>query len=219
LPRSGTTLITSLLSRDPRVRGRGELNWIAALARQLGAQPSETMLAVAGDFYLRQLRQDDEPARLIIDKNPLNFRHLGLIAAMLPQAKVIHCRRDLRDTALSLWSQHFAHEDMAWSYDLDDIADYAEGYLRLMQHAKSIASMPIFDLDYEALVVDTDATLARVRGWLGLPATSDTNQPVAAEVFATASVWQARQAIHSKSVQRWKAYRDHLPGLDPMVLG
>jgi hypothetical protein len=53
------------------------------------------MLQSAGEFYLAQLRQDDAPASIYIDKNPLNFRYLGLIAAMLPRARIIHCRRDI----------------------------------------------------------------------------------------------------------------------------
>ena len=150
LPRSGTTLAASLLARDPQLRARGELNWIAALAKRVGAQPTADTLSAAGRLYLSQLRQDDPPASFHIDKNPLNFRHLGLIAAMLPQARIIHCRRDSRDTALSLWSQHFAHAEMAWSYDFDDIAEFARGHVALMQHWRSHLPLPIFDLDYEA---------------------------------------------------------------------
>ena len=112
---------------------------------------------------------------------------------MLPQAKIIHCRRDPRDTALSLWSQHFAHDDMAWSYDFGDIAEFAGGYARLMQHWTQQLDLPIFELDYEALVADTEASLAQVRAFLGLEADASTPQADAAEVFATASVWQARQ--------------------------
>ena len=216
LPRSGTTLAASLLARDPGVCARGELNWIAALAGRLGAQPSADMLAAAGNFYLRHLRQDDAPPRLILDKNPLNFRHLSLIAAMLPQAKIIHCRRELRDTALSLWSQHFAHADMAWSYDFGDIAAFAGGHARLMRHWTQQLDLPIFELEYEALVGDTESSLARVRAFLGLDPDASSSQAVAAEVFATASVWQARQRVHTRSLERWRNYADCLPELgDP----
>ena len=213
LPRSGTTLAASLLARDAQVRARGELNWIAAIAQRLGAQPEAATLSTAGNFYLQQLRQDDAPASYYIDKNPLNSRHLGLIAAMLPQARIIHCRRDLRDTALSLWSQHFAHEDMAWSYDFGDIAAFAKGHARLMRHWKAQLDLPIFELDYEALVDDTEGTLGRVRQFLGLDATSSSAQDVSAQVFATASVWQARQKVHGRSVERWRRYAAQLPGL------
>ncbi|MEO7014629.1 MAG: sulfotransferase [Dokdonella sp.] len=213
LPRSGTTLVETLLARDAQIRSRGELNWIAALARQLGPRPSSSNLTAAGNFCLAQLRQDDAPARFHIDKNPLNFRHLGLIAAMLPHAKIIHCRRDLRDTALSLWSQHFAHEDMAWGYDFGDIADYARGQAALMAHWRKSLPVPILELDYESLVGEPDSTIARVRGFLGLESDAPAANFEQATAISTASVWQARQQVHSRSVGRWRRYSDFLPEL------
>lgn len=211
LPRSGTTLCASLLGRDARIRARGELNWIAALARQLGPRPRADALAAAAHLYLRQLRQDDAPAQFYIDKNPLNFRHLGLIAALFPQARLIHCRRSLRDTALSLWSQHFAHPDMAWSYDWNDIAAFTRGYQRLM--AAADPRLQRFDLDYEDLAREPDATLARLHQFLDLDRDSASAQAAATEVFATASVWQARQGVHTGSIQRWRRFETLLPEL------
>lgn len=213
LPRSGTTLVESLLARDAQIRGRGELNWIAAMARQLGPDPSPSMLDSAAEFFLAQLRQDDAPPRYIIDKNPLNFRHLGLISAMLPNARIIHCRRDLRDTALSLWSQHFAHADLAWAYDFDDIVIYMRGYDTLMAHWQSKLPDSVFALDYEALVEDPEAMMARVRAFLGLDATSAQYDQESVGTISTASVWQARQKIHRKSIARWRHYQAYLPAL------
>ncbi len=213
LPRSGTTLVESLLARDAQIRSRGELNWIAALARQLGPQPSASSLTAAGNFYLAQLGQDDAPTRFHIDKNPLNFRHLGLIAGMLPHARIIHCRRELRDTALSLWSQHFAHEDMAWSYDFGDIGDYARGQAALMAHWQKSLSLPIFELDYAALVSQPESTITAVRRFLGLESDASATNTNQATAIITASVWQARQGVHSRSVGRWQRYLEHLPEL------
>lgn len=213
LPRSGTTLIESLLARDGQVRARGELNWIAALARQLGPNPSGSMLASAAEFYLRQLRQDDEPPRFIIDKNPLNFRHLGLISAMLPNAKIIHCRRHRRDNALSLWSQHFAHPDLGWTYDFAEIGCYMREYDALMAHWQQALPNPTFNLDYEALVEDADGTIARARRFLGLDATSTQLDHKQTSAIATASVWQARQPVNTRSVARWRRYEAWLPEL------
>ncbi|HET9033855.1 MAG TPA: sulfotransferase [Dokdonella sp.] len=213
LPRSGTTLVESLLTRDAQVRGRGELNWMAPLARQLGPNPSAAMLTSAADFLLAQLRQDDTPARFIIDKNPLNFRHLSLINAMLPGAKIIHCRRNPRDTALSLWSQHFAHEDLAWSYDFADIGHYMGGYDALMTHWHRVLPNPVFTLDYETLVEDSEASIAQVRAFLGLEATSTPPAQEHTRTITTASTWQARQEVHQNSVGRWRHYQAHLPGL------
>lgn len=219
LPRAGTTLLETLLCRDPALRSRGELNWIDALAARVGPQPDQATLRAAGELYMRQLIQDDTPASAYIDKNPLNFRHLGLIAAMLPQARVIHCRRDLRATALSLWSQHFAHEAMAWSYDFEDIAAYTRGYRQLMAHWDRSAPLPIHHVDYETLVKDPDAVIAEVRRFLQLPATTELQQGGSTAPIATASVWQARQQVHTRSIKRWRRYAEFLPQLrafDPL---
>ena len=216
LPRAGTTLLETLLSCDSAVRSRGELNWIDALAARLDDKADAATVQAAGSLYLRQLIQDDAPARVYIDKNPLNFRYLGLIAAMLPQARVIHLKRNLCATALSLWSQHFAHEAMAWSYSFDDIARFARGYRKLMTHWLAAPPLPIFELDYETLVSDPDTAIASVRGFLQLPAGSAPANATSTAPIATASVWQARQQVHTRSIERWRRYAEFLPALTEM---
>ena len=213
LPRSGTTLAATLLARHPAVRGRGELNWLASLATHVESAGRDAgALVRASALYIAQLRSDDAPARCCIDKNPLNFRHLGHAAALLPGLRVIHCRRDLRDTALSLWQQMFAHEDNAYAYDFADIAAYAAGYRHLMQHWQDVLDVPRFELDYEALVADSETVLARLHAFLGLE--PDTTGAAAPQSIRTASVWQARQKVHAGSVGRWHAWAPHLPELE-----
>ncbi len=212
LPRTGTTLVASLLARDAAVRSRGELNWLAALAARLGPRPDRAALGAAAALFAAQLRQDDAPARIYLDKNPLNFRHLGLALALFPQAQVVHCVRDLRDSGLSIWSQHFAHPDLAWSYDFGDIAAYAAGERALMAHWRRRFPAAIHALRYEDLVQDSDAALASLREFLGLPPSAgDAAAPAGA--IRTASVWQARQAVHARSVGRWRDYVALLPQL------
>jgi hypothetical protein len=167
-------------------------------------------------MFAAQLRRDDEPAHFYIDKNPLNFRYLDVIAALFPNARMIHCRRDRHDVALSLWCQHFAHEDMGFAYDFDDIAAFADGYLRLMRHWRPCNPLPIFDVDYEALVTAPDVELARVAVFLGLDWVS-ANRVHAhpyRDAIATASVWQARQPIHTGSIGRWHRYKALLPAAE-----
>ena len=212
MPRSGTTLAAELLSRHDAVRNRGELNWIAAIAGRIGPAPDRAALRVAGQMIATQLQRDDAPAQVYLDKNPLNFRHLRLIAALFPQARIIHCRRGRRDTALSIWSQHFEHADLAWSYDFDDIAAFEGGYRQLMATAARF-NLPTHALDYADLVGDTDKTLAKLHQFLGLPAHAGSAQPRQETAIATASVWQARQPVHRDSLDRWKQYAALLPEL------
>jgi len=212
LPRTGTTLVASLLARDAAVRSRGELNWLAALAARLGPHPGRAALGAAAALFAAQLRQDDAPARIYLDKNPLNFRHLGLALALFPQARVVHCVRDLRDSGLSIWSQHFAHPDLAWSYEFGDIAAYAAGERALMAHWRARFPAAIHALRYEDLVQDSDATLASLREFLELPPPAG-DAAASAGAIRTASVWQARQAVHARSVGRWRDYAALLPQL------
>jgi tetratricopeptide (TPR) repeat protein len=217
LPRTGTTLAATLLARDPQLRDRGELNWIGAMHDHLAAQDAmhdAEALRIAADLISNQMRRDDAPARWYLDKNPLNFRYLGLIAALFPRAKIIHCRRDPHDTALSLWMQHFDHADSGFAYDFADIAAYARGYERLMTHWRSTVTLPIFDLDYEALVSDTTPTLHRLAQFLGADAMAISSPtPMSSTAITTASVWQARQPLYQSSVARWRRYAPFLPEL------
>ncbi|MFZ2235907.1 MAG: sulfotransferase [Dokdonella sp.] len=212
MPRSGTTLAAELLSGHSAVHNRGELNWIASIAGRIGPSPDRAALRLAGQMIATQLQRDDAPAQVYIDKNPLNFRHLRLIAALFPQARIIHCRRGRRDTALSIWSQHFEHADLAWTYDFDDIAAFETGYRQLMATAPRF-NLPTFDLEYAALVGDTESTLAKLHKFLGLPAHPATAAPREEKAIATASVWQARQPLHRDSLDRWKLYAEFLPEL------
>lgn len=214
LPRTGTTLAASLLGRHPEVRNRGELNWLAQLALHVetsGRKPAQ--MADAAALFAAQLRRDDAPARVYIDKNPLNFRHLGMAAALLPGLRVIHCRRGARDTALSIYRQMFAHEDNGYAYEFADIAAFAFGETRLMRHWKSVLPVPIHTLDYERLVAEPDTVLGELCAFLGVAVTEMPAGQGSGESVRTASVWQARQKVHRNAIDGWKAWAPHLPEL------
>jgi thioredoxin-like negative regulator of GroEL len=217
LPRSGTTLVAELLGRHPQVCNRGERSWIPYLDQQLAAgnsQRNPEALRRAAGIYLAHLRQDDAPARWYVDKNPLNFRHLGLIAAMLPQARIIHCSRSRRDTALSIWCQYFEHQDNNFAYDWNDIAAFAAGEDQLMRHWKQNLRLPIHTVDYQRLAEQPEQVLAGIGDFLGLPPQDLLQtQAKADSAIATSSVWQARQPVYRSSVERWKAYLPYIPEL------
>ncbi len=215
LPRTGTTLTATLLARAAGARDRGELRALRYIAdRLIGGRhlDSPAALAEAGGLYRTLAVQDDAPARWYLDQDPMNFRYLHLVAAMFPQARVIHLRRDRRDTALSLWSQDFAHPDMAFAYDFDDMAAFMADHDMLMAHWMKALRIPIHELDYETLVTDTDAALAGLCDFIGA-SRRETGEADAAPV-QSASVWQARQPVYSSSVGRWRHYAPHVPELE-----
>lgn len=217
MPRSGTTLLAELLSRHTRVCNRGELSTLARLAQQpaLSGAPSRPALQDAAASYARQARQDDAPeSRWFIDKQPLNFRYIDLALALFPDARIIHCRRSPRDTALSLWMQCFLEDVQGYAYDFDDIALVMRDERRLMAHWIDRYPDSIRAVHYEDLVASPDEVVASVAAWIGLPPRSPDAEDEAAEspsTISTASLWQARQPIHTRSVSRWKAYAPHVP--------
>ncbi len=219
LPRTGTTLTATLLARAAGACDRGELRTLRYIADQLvagGHLGSPSALAEAANLYRTLAVQDDEPAAWYLDQDPLNFRFLHIAAAMFPQARVIHLRRDPRDTALSLWSQDFAHPDLVFAYDFDDMHAYMAGHDALMQHWKQALRIPIHELDYETLVSDPEATLARLRDFIGAPARGpETGADTIGEraPVQSASVWQARQPVYSTSMGRWRHYASYVPEL------
>ncbi|OOG51321.1 sulfotransferase [Rhodanobacter sp. C01] len=219
LPRSGTTLAATRLAGHPDLRDRGELPMLDFIVERL---QSGNLLRDAGalrqaaELYRVHAVQDDPRVRWYIDKNPNNFRYLDLIAALFPQARIIHCRRDPRDTALSIWSQSFAHPQYGFASDLDDIADFIRSHDRLMQHWQQRLRVPVHGLNYEAMVADPVAALGALRDFIGLPASAAKTTPsatTATAAISSASVWQARQPIYGTSVGRWKTYLPYVPEL------
>jgi tetratricopeptide (TPR) repeat protein len=220
VPRSGTTLTASLLARATGARDRGELRALRFIADQLVAGRhlgNPLALTEAANLYRTLAVQDDEPAGWYLDQDPLNFRWLHIAAAMFPQARVILLRRSPRDTALSLWSQDFAHSDLGFAYDFDDMAAFMAGHDALMRHWRHNLRLPIFELNYETLVSEPEPTLAALRAFIGAPPreadAADSDAPV-----QSASVWQARQPVYSTSIGRWKHYAPNVPELARFAL-
>ncbi|MGH7488060.1 MAG: sulfotransferase family protein, partial [bacterium] len=215
LPRTGTTLVATLLARHPQIRNRGELGWLAEIDEQ-GAPHGypHGFLGRAAEMYAAQMRRDDQPARFYIDKNPSNLCHLGLAAALFPNARVIHCRRNPRDTALSIWRQHFTDANNGYAYRFRDIARVGAGHDRLMRHWRAVLPLPIHDLKYEALVSSPAETISELLRFVGADETAVAKTvPESPAVIGTSSLWQARQEVNSRSVARWRDYAPHLPEL------
>jgi tetratricopeptide (TPR) repeat protein len=220
LPRSGTTLAAVSLGRHPDVRDRGELPHLGFIAQRLAAgghRQDPNALREAANLYYTHLQQDDAPARWYIDKTPVNFLRLDLIATLFPQAQVIFCRRNRRDTALSLYAQFFANSDGDFAYDFEDIAAFATGHDQLMEHWKRALPLSIHTLDYEALAQHPARTIAELRERIGIPAHDDVSVPAAQNaVIGSSSLWQASQPVYTSSIGKWRAYAAYLPELEAL---
>jgi tetratricopeptide (TPR) repeat protein len=215
MPRSGTTLLAELLSRHPDVCNRGELAWLPSLAQQLATIDDSDRAAYerAASTYAAQLRQDDSEAHWFIDKQPHNFLHVELILTLFPNARIIHCQRNTRDNALSLWATSFISDVQDFSYDFADIAAAIRGCRRLMAHWQARYPESIRTVRYEQLSSEPATCIASLTAWLGLSEQDLLGARSQTTSISTASLWQARQPIYTRSVERWRNYAPYVPEL------
>lgn len=218
MPRSGSTLLASLLARHPAICSRGELPWLPTLVSTLEPADKDfpAQLAQAAGQYANHLRQDDAlaaSARWFIDKQPRNYFDVDIVLAMFPQARFIHCVRDARDNALSIWMQSFQPGTQDFACDFADIGATIHGVWRVMAHWSRRFPHAIQTVRYEDLVARPQACLDGLQAWLDLPRYPLMQAPAPSGAISTASLWQARQPIHRQSVARWQPYQTHLPEL------
>lgn len=145
---------------------------------------------------------------------PDNYIYLGLIAAMFPRAVFIHCRRDLRDVALSTWLTDFRPENIPWASEPTYIGSRFEQYLRLLDHWRSVMPAKIHEVNYEETVADLEGAARRLTEACGLefePRCLDFHRTE--RRVKTASLGQVRQPIYTHSVGRW---RNYVPELDDL---
>jgi hypothetical protein len=222
LPRSGTTLTEQILASHSQVHGAGELNYARDSMEALPGVLNQAITPFQGlarlnsaatrrlaDWHLGRLRELDPQAIRVVDKMPDNYLFLGWLVTLFPRAKFIHCRRDLRDVALSCWMTNFRH--LHWAVDADHIAARFHDYLRVMDHWRAVLPVDLFEVNYEETVTDLEGVARRLVDWCGLEwqpsclAFHKTSRPV-----RTASVAQVRQPVHTRSVARWKNYEPDL---------
>jgi tetratricopeptide (TPR) repeat protein len=227
MPRSGTTLIEQVLASHPAVFGAGELSHLAEAVDRLPSQmgsglrfpefaPAMTgeWVRRLGDDYVQALERESAGARRITDKMPHNFRFVGLIRLALPNARIIHARRDPVDTCLSCYSIWFRERQM-FTYDLAELGRLYRAYDRLMGHWRRVLPPgAMIEVDYEALVGNFEEEARRIVAYCGLewhPACLDfhkTERPV-----LTASISQVREPLYHSSVGRWRPYERMLQPL------
>jgi tetratricopeptide (TPR) repeat protein len=222
LPRSGTTLIEQILASHSQVFGAGEIH--------LGHETFTALGGPNGDFlaglraldrqtarrlasrHLERLRELDRTALCIVDKQPENYLYLGMLAVLFPRARFVHCRRDLRDVALSCWMTHF--QEVRWASEPQHIVSRLHEYMRIMDHWRHVLPVPLLELDYEDTVADLEGVARRLVGWCGLEWEDrclefhKTKRPI-----TTASAVQVRQPVYGTSVGKWRRYEPYLASL------
>lgn len=210
MPRSGTTLVERMLASHPAIVGIGEGPAIGVLAGALKqAEQSEAMRAIA-DRHVSLLQLMAGAAERVVDKTPDNLFHLGAIACLFPRARIIVCRRDPRDVCLSCHFQGFALP-MPYTTDLGDCAQRVQEAERMLAHWRDVLSLPMLEVDYEAVVADPEREGRRMLAFLGLPwDAACLGFHAEPGIVTSASVWQVRRPVYGGSAGRWRRYRRHL---------
>jgi tetratricopeptide (TPR) repeat protein len=228
LPRSGSTLIEQILASHSAVEGTHELADVPRIVaglqgRDSSAEEPRYPAVLAGmsgaDFsrlgekYLADTRSYRSGKARFIDKMPNNFRHVGLIHLMLPNAKIIDARREPMACCFGNLKQLFAH-GQEFTYSVEDIARYYRTYLELMRHWDRVLPGRVLRVQHEDLVCDLEGNVRRLLAHCELPF-----EPACVEFhktersIRTASSEQVRQPIYRQGLEQWRHYE---PWLAPL---
>ncbi|MGM0906929.1 MAG: tetratricopeptide repeat-containing sulfotransferase family protein [Pseudomonadota bacterium] len=228
LPRAGSTLVEQILAAHSKIEGTLELPNIPAIAHGLNGRQVQSekpkypyvldeltaeKLEKLGQRYLSETEIYRTGAPFFTDKMPNNFRHIGLIKALLPDAKIIDARRNPMDCCFSAYKQLFA-EGQEFSYGLDMLADYYRDYVELMAHWQRVYPGAIHTVVHEQLVDDPEAEVKALFEYLELPLEPQCLQSHKAERrVKTASSEQVRQPINAKGIGQWRKFEAQLKPL------
>jgi len=229
LPRAGSTLIEQILASHSQVDGTLELPNILAMAHRLNgrvqrdeaprypgvlAEMDPERFAELGHQYLDETRIHRAGAPRFTDKMPNNFRHIGLIKSILPNARIIDARRAPMACCFSGYKQLFA-EGQEFSYSLTDIGQYYVDYADLMHHWRSLYPEAILQVNYEDVVTDLEGQVRRMLAFLNLDfETGCIEYHRTRRSVRTASSEQVRKPIFASGVEQWRHYE---PWLDPLT--
>jgi tetratricopeptide (TPR) repeat protein len=223
--RSGSTLVEQILASHPLVYGAGELSDLSQIAIRSSekitgtkfpfcvAKLSPQNLENLGADYTKRLRRFSGSVKYITDKALNNFLFIGMIRLILPNAKIIHCKRDPKDICLSVFKNCFTKAPM-YANDLRELGEYYKLYQGLMDHWYNILPGYIFDIQYEDIVGNQEDTTRKLLEYCELPwdeaclSFHRTVRPV-----RTASAEQVRRPIYNSSVGLWRQYEKHLSPL------
>ena len=226
MPRSGSTLIDQVLSSHSNVYSIGESKSLSEIVTEniadsefkiryphcLKKLPNEFFETVANQ-YVDFIKKDSGSTSCIVNKMLYNFVYLGLIAIVLPKAKIIHSMRNPLDTCLSNYFISFepGETEDEMNSSLENLGHYYTIYYELMEHWKKVLPIKILDVHYEDMVSDFEQQARNIVNYCSLEWQESCLEFYKAKrSVQTASLTQVRQPIYSSSVSRWPPYAKHL---------
>ena len=216
MPRSGTSLIEQIVSNHSHVHGGGELELATNYGLKISSgevQATEDTLQSFRTTYLAALSEASDGASFVTDKMPNNFRQIALIRAALPEAKIVHVKRNAAATCWSNFKTYFAGNGLGYSYNLDTVVSYFKLYQNLMAYWEQLFGGQIINLNYDALTSDPDTQIQTLISQLGLPWQVSCLSPhKSRRMVKTASNLQVRRPIYKGSSEEWRKFEPFLDG-------
>lgn len=225
LPRSGSTLIEQILASHSQIDGTMELPNILALVHRLNGRQLQTDeprypaiidqlkqqdLTEMGQRYLDETRFHRQGAPYFTDKMPNNFRHIGLIKSILPNARIIDARRHPMDCCFSCFKQLFA-EGQEFTYGLQVVSHYYQEYIKIMSHWKALYPDDIHTVIHEQLIDEPEQQINQLFEFLELPVEPQCfDFHKTTRRVKTASSEQVRQPLNRKGMNQWQRFEEHL---------
>ena len=220
MPRSGTTLVEQIISSHSKVYGSGELYFLEFLIKDslysdnLIDKILSSKLSIISNQYVDFLKNFSMNKEYVTDKNPLNFLYIGFIKILFPNAIIIHCKRNSKDTCLSIYKNLFEDNNLGWTYNQKELGQFYNLYLEMMSFWKSKFSENILEIDYENLVNNQEKYSKKIISDCGLKWEENclkfynNKRPI-----RTLSINQARQSIYKSSINISDKYKGDLKDL------
>ena len=228
LPRVGSTLIEQILSSHSMVEATHELPNIISTALRLNERKAQDItsrypdillslsapqLKMIGDKYISDSEVFRTDKQYFLDKMPNNFRHIGLIKLILPNAKIIDIRRSSMSACFACYKQLFA-EGQEFTYDLKDLAGYYNNYVELMDHWNKVLPNQILSINYEDVVNNFEESVNQILEYCEIPFENECLEFYKSKrSVKTPSAEQVRQPIYKSGMDYWKNYETYLDEL------
>jgi tetratricopeptide (TPR) repeat protein len=228
LPRAGSTLIEQILASHSMVDGTLELPNILSMAQSLrgddiygkeGNYPKSMesltleQREAFGKNFIEDTRMHRKDAPMFTDKMPNNFRHIGLIHLIMPNAKIIDARRYPLDCCFSMFKQLFA-QGQEFTYGLEEAGSYYNSYVKLMNHWDKVLPGKVLRVNNEDVVDDLEGQVTRMLEFIGIPFEEECISFYKTErLVRTPSSEQVRKPVNKDGMERWKPYAKYLKPL------
>ena len=215
MPRSGSTLIESILSLNPLVHSLGEINCFEESLISANKSSNLSPHLDINSFYKKLVNNYSNNSRILTNKWLYNYIYTGIILSKIPNSRIIHCVRNPLDNILSLYRAHF-YKGNRYSSSINDCAKLYLSQDRIMSEYKSQFPSLIFELNYDLLVTDPEMQIKSLISWLNWDWHDYYLKPnLSTRFVATASSVQVRSEINNRSVGGWKSYQNLLkPAID-----